>query len=78
MTGNLADIRRQVEEGKLVPIGREREAFIPRLPLGSRPKPGDIIAGPFVVVSVDPTPHPGGWDAKVRQLVPPRATRREK
>jgi hypothetical protein len=76
MTRDLDEVKRQVREGKLVPIGSDQDAFITRAEHTTRPKPGDIVLGGFIVMSVDPTPHIGGWDVKVRRLVPPRANQR--
>ena len=76
MTRDLDEVARLVREGGLVPIGSDRDAFITRAEHQTRPKPGDIVLGGFIVVSVDPTPHIGGWDVKVRRLVPPRANQR--
>jgi len=76
MTHDLDELRDLVRKGSLVPIGRDRDAFITRAEHTTRPKPGDVVLGGFVVTSVDPTPHVGGWDVKVRPLVPPRSKRR--
>ena len=76
MTRDLDEVRQLVKEGQLVPIGAEQDAFITRAEHTARPKPGDIVLGGFMVTSVDPTPHIGGWDVKVRRLVPPRANQR--
>lgn len=76
MAQNLDEIGQLVREGKLIPMGSEREAFVTRREGMARPRRGDVLPGRFIVTSVDPTPHPGGWDVTVKQLVPPRAYHR--
>lgn len=74
MGANLDEIRQLVREGKLVPVGSRRDAFLARSERGDPPQPGDILAGPFLVVSVEEATEVG-WGLKVRRLVPPRAPR---
>lgn len=72
---DTAEIERLVREGKLIPFGSEREAFVTRREGMARPRPGDVLPGRFLVTWVDPTPQLGGWDVRVKQLVPPRAAK---
>jgi hypothetical protein len=77
MPDNLDDIKDQLRDGKLVPLGTEREAFVSADEVGGRPKIGDVLPGAFMVTSNDVKPVEG-WRVKVRPLVPPRPASRRR
>ena len=70
MAENLDELRRLVREGKLVPVGSGRDATLARSERGDPPQPGDVLAGPFIVASVEEATA-DGWRLRVPRLVPP-------
>lgn len=68
MVQKLDEIVQKLREGKLVPKGPGRKAYIRRE--GWDVEPGEVFPGPYIVVNATKS-GPDSWEARIVPLVEP-------